>query len=79
MVNVTVWVYQGVKYLSVSETSTIEEIDDIGDVADINSDEELATAAKGFICAVVSCDHYPSCFNCNTKLICESDGDWFFL
>ena len=34
------------KYLSVSETSNIEEIEDIGDVADINSDEELATAAK---------------------------------
>lgn len=44
IVNVTV--YQGVKYLSVFETSNIEEIEDIGDVADIDSDEELATAAK---------------------------------
>ena len=78
IVNVTVRVYQGVKYLSVSESSAIEEIDDIGDVADIESNEELTTAAKvikGYIHAVVSCNHYPSCFNCNAKLTCESDGD----
>lgn len=61
--------------LSVSESCNIKEIDDIGDVANIESDEELATAAKvikRFIRAVVSCDHYPML---HAKLTCESDGD----
>lgn len=40
MRNVTVRTYDGVKYLSVSEVSTIEEIDDIGSVVEAESDEE---------------------------------------
>ena len=75
IVDATVRLYQGVRYLSCSESCKIEEIDDIGDVAEIDSDEELSKSAKvitGYIKAVVSCEHYPSCANCNAL---ERDGN----
>ena len=75
IIHATVRLYQGVRYLSCSESCKIEETDDIGDVAEIDSDEELSKSAKvitGYIKAVVSCEHYPSCANCNAL---ERDGN----
>ena len=53
--------FQRKKYLSVPEKGTIEQIDDIDDVAEMESDDEQLTAAvvvKGVVKAVLSCQEY---------------------
>ena len=53
--------FQGKKYLSMPEKGTIEQIDDIDDVAEMESDDEQLTAAvvvKGVVKAVLSCLEY---------------------
>ena len=61
-------VYQGSKYLSMSEKGSIQHIDDIDDVAEMESDEELAAAAvvEGVVNAVLSCEEY----------LCELQRSW---
>ena len=71
IIDVTVRIYRGDKYLPASPNCQISEIEDIGDTIEVESDEELPNAAKfvnGYIQAVVSCEHYASCVNCSAKL-----------
>ena len=63
--------FQGKKYLSVPEKGTIEDIDEIDDVVEVDSDDERPTAAvvEGVVKAVLSCEEYLSCVNCSSKIM----------
>ena len=68
--NVLLRQYEGIKYLSFSESAVLQEIEDIGDVI---SDEDLqscedAQTAEGEIVAVLAVDMYTSCISCNGKV-----------
>lgn len=68
--NVLLRQYEGIKYLSFSESAVLEEIEDIGDVI---SDEDLqpcedAQTAEGETVAVLAIDMYTSCISCNGKV-----------
>ena len=62
---VSVRTYDGVKYLSVSEKSTIEEISDIGEGITLESNEEIdsVSAIVGELSTVISAEEYLSCVN----------------
>ena len=69
--NVHVKEFQGKKYLSVPDKCTIEDINEIDDVAEMDSDDEQPTAAtvvEGVVKAVLSCEEYLSCVNCSSKM-----------
>jgi len=68
-------VEQGKKYLSVPEKGSIQHINDIDDVAEMESDEELAAAAvvEGVVNAVLSCEECLSCVNCSSKITATSE------
>ena len=68
----TVRSFNGAKYLSIGERSTVEGNDDINDAVG----EELIydgsggiKVIKGDIIGVVSCESYASCKNCDGKVI----------
>ena len=74
--NVHVKEFQGKKYLSVPDKCTIEDIDEIDDVAEMDSDDERPTAAtvvEGVVKAVLSCEEYISCVNCSSKITSSSE------
>ena len=74
---VSVRTYDGVKYLSVSEKSPIEEISDIGEGVTLESNEEIdsVSAIVGELSTVISAEEYLSCVNCGGKVQAEAaDG-----
>ena len=69
----TVRVYDGLKFLSVSDNSDMKEVDDIGDVAAPDDDDDKASGAllkliEGEISAVLYSEHYGSCVTCGGKV-----------
>jgi len=66
----TVRSFNGVKYISVGERSTIEVKDDIGDVVEesIDGGSGDVKVIKAEIIAVISCESYSSCKNCDGKV-----------
>ena len=74
--NVHVKKFQRKKYLSVPDKCTIEDIDEIDNVAEMDSDDERSTAAtvvEGVVKAVLSCEEYLSCVNCSLKITPSSE------
>ena len=69
--NVTIRSFNGIKYLSLSEKSSVEEVQDLGDVVTGTIDDEGPSIVEGEIIAVTSCDKYNSCRNsqCKAKVI----------
>ena len=68
--------FQGKKYLSVPDKCTIEDIDEINEVAEMDSNDERPTAAavvEGVVKAVLSCEEYLSCINCSLKITSTSE------
>ena len=68
--------FQGKKYLSVPDKCTIKDIDEIENVAEMDSDDERPTAAtvvEGVVKAVLSCEEYLSCVNCSLKITSTSE------
>ena len=66
----TVRVYDGLKFLSVSD---MKEVDDIGDVATPDDDDDKASGAllkliEGEISAVLYSERYGSCVTCSGKV-----------
>lgn len=55
--------FQGKKHLLLP---TVEHIDDIGDVAEMESDDEQLTVA---VLGCESCEEYLSCVNCSSKIM----------
>ena len=72
--------FQGKKYLSVPQKGTFENIDDIIDVCEMDTDKEIAAAVvfEGFVEVVLSCEEYPSCVNCSYKILTANSEvvDW---
>ena len=69
MRDVVVRMYRGEKYLSVGDGSTIEEVEDIGEV--VESDGATASRTNvidGSITAVLGCEDYLCCVNCRSKV-----------
>lgn len=67
----TVRTFQNVNHLSMGEQTTVQEIDDIGEVDDTLSDGECSKAPNnisGEIIAVLSAEEYSSCISCKTKV-----------
>ena len=74
--NVHIKEFQGKKYLSVPDKCTIKDIDEIDNVAEMDSDDERPTAAtvvEGVVKAVLSCEEYLSCVNCSLKITSTSE------
>ena len=68
--NVTVRSFGGAKYLSLSENSAIEEVEDIGEVVEEDADDPVGVKiVKGEIVHVEKCDTYDSCRTCRAKVI----------
>ena len=71
--NVTVRSFNGTKYISLGENSLVEEIEDIGEVADDVNPEDgtgRAKVVKGDIVGILgNVDTYKSCRSCNGKII----------
>ena len=68
--------FQGKKYLSVPDRCTIKDINEIDDIAEMDSDDEWPTAAtvvEGVVKAVLSCEEYLSCVNCSSKITSTSE------
>ena len=63
--------FNGAKYLSVGERSTVEVNDDIGDVVEesIYDGSGDVQVIKGEIIGVVNCESYASCKNCDGKVV----------
>ena len=71
LLNVTVRSFNGAKYISLGESSEIQEIENIGDVvveSTFTGFGELKVV-KGEIVAVISSETYTSCKNCNAKVL----------
>lgn len=70
--NVTVREYAYVKYLSLSELSTFNEVADIGEVVDVDDHHEPRSdesqAINGETSHVLGIDNYSSCKNCKAKV-----------
>ncbi len=70
--NVTVRVFNGVKYLSLSTKSEVVAITDIGEVVEESSEEVVGGSGgkviSGEIVGVASCETYDSCRNCHVKV-----------
>ena len=67
----TVRSFNGAKYISLGESSEIQEIENIGDVvveSTFTGFGELKVV-KGEIVAVISSETYTSCKNCNAKVL----------
>ena len=73
--NVTVRMFSGVKFLSLSESAMIEEVADIGEVVEENVDEGLdgVKIVKGEIAQVEKCESYSSCRTCKAKIVAENE------
>ena len=74
--NVHIKEFQGKKYLSVPNKCTIEDIDEIDNVAEMDSDDKRPTAAtvvEGVVKAVLGCEEYLSCVNCSSKITSSSE------
>ena len=69
--NVTVRSFNGVKYVSLSEKSSVKEVSDIGDVIDevVGDGSGGVNVVKGEIVGVVRCDTYASCRCCKAKVV----------
>ena len=63
--DVTVRLFNGVKYLSVSEKSRIVKVDDVGEVVDEDIDKGSGgmLAVKGEVTGVSKPDEYRSCIS----------------
>lgn len=70
LVNVTVRSFNGAKYVSVSEKSEIQEMDDIGGVVEKDTFDGNGKLKmfEGEIVTVMSVEMYSSCRNCNAKV-----------
>ena len=66
--DVSIKQWDGMKYLSVVEDSSIESIDDIGAVADECELLEQRKMIVGEIASVLYCSNYLSCTECNAKV-----------
>lgn len=73
--NSMVRVFDSMHYLSVGETTTLTEIDDIGDVIEV-CDEEIGPrndrgekVVKGEIVSIVSFDECESCLSCDSRVV----------
>lgn len=68
--NVTVRSFSGAKYLSLSENSGIEEVEDVGEGVEEETDDPIGVKiVKGEIVNVEKCDTYESCRTCRAKVI----------
>lgn len=70
---ISVRIFNDVKYLSLSTATIITPVDDVGEVTNLDSDEELIPESgnrvmNGSIIGVVSIDSYSSCVNCKGKV-----------
>ena len=73
--NVTIRSFSGAKYLSLSENSAIEEVEDIGEVVEEDADDSVGVKiVKGEIVHVEKCDMYDSCRTCRAKVIALSES-----
>lgn len=54
------------------EKGTIVHIDDIDDVAEMESDGEWVTVVEGVVNAILSCEEYLICVNCSSKIAATS-------
>ena len=71
LTNVIVRMYRGERYLSISDGSVIEEVADIGEIAEPESggaSTSRANVVYGCISAVLGCDDYLCCVNCRSKV-----------
>ena len=77
LIDVTVRTYAEKKYISLSVRSRIEEIQDIGEIAEIDSDCKLkcANLVVGRIVGVMNCEQYTACPNCAARLTRDADAD----
>ena len=64
--------FAGVKFLSVGVNCVIEKVDDIGEVAEVESEDEEGGIVKwvvgGDIDGVLSAEEYLGCISCNAKV-----------
>ena len=71
ILQVTVRSFNGCKYFSLGETCEIEEIEDIGEVADddgLDNGNGGVVVVKAEIVAIIGIESYRSCRNCNAKV-----------
>ena len=73
MDKITVRIFNDVKYLSISSATNITPVDNVGEVTNLDGDEELIPDSgnrvlNGSIIGVVSIDSYFSCVNCRGKV-----------
>lgn len=70
--NITIRMYNDIKYLSISSTTLVTPIDDIGQVSNDSNDQLIPETGnrilQGSIAAVVAIDTYSSCINCKSKV-----------
>lgn len=68
--NVTVRSFNGVKYLSLSEASTITAIDDIGEIVEEYPNEgQTLKVVEAEIHGVLNIEEYKSCMSCQAKVV----------
>ena len=68
LMDITIRSFNGVRYLSLSSKSTIQEVGDIGEVVEGVIDDGEGVV-KGEIVGVVGCDSYSSCKSCKAKVV----------
>lgn len=62
-------VYQGAKYLSLSDEATVEQIGDLGEVADVPDEGDTSNdGIEGEIVGVASVNEFTSCLSCKAKV-----------
>ncbi len=76
LANVTVRSFNGAKYVSLSENSSIQPVTDIGEVnEDVDFGEETfgVRVFDAEVVGVISCDNYNSCASCKAKVVKKSE------
>lgn len=76
--NLTIRMYNDIKYLSMSSSSIVESIQDIGSVASPSADDDVIPdngnrILDGSIIVILSTETYPSCIRCQGKITCTSE------
>ena len=73
--NVTVRMFSGAKFLSLSENAVLEEVTDMGEVVEEDVEEGVdgVKVGKGEIVQVEKCEVYNSCRTCKVKIVAENE------
>ena len=67
--------YRGIEYLSIGRDGEIRSIDDIGEVAEVDLEEQgiVRKVVEGEIDGLTYCEDYEACIGCNAKVICQDE------